>query len=352
MGTVKAYACYSKNEQLRIHSSSGAIFSCLASQILSAGGIVYGVAMSEDCYRAEFISVTDEEGLKKLRGSKYLQANAGDTFRKVKADLAEGKTVLFSGTGCQVNGLKSFLGKNYDNLICVDVICHGAPSPELWKKYAQYQEQQNGGKLKSINFRCKDAGWTDFGMKEVIGGDIPEKRLYISKNEDPYMQMFLRNYSLRPSCYACTAKDVKLSDLTIGDFWGIKEVAPEMNDHKGTSLVLVRTEKGKHLFEVIQENLKTKEVTYEDGVRSNPAEYRSPVRPEQRDPFFPDMRRMDFEALAKKYAASPSYPLKSRVKRKIKNMVKLVTEKLQRRVTCHSNTEYGLLFVFDSQEKQ
>lgn len=126
------------------------------------------------------------------------------------------------------------------------MICHGAPSPALWKKYAEYQEKKNCGKLKGINFRCKDDSWTDFGMKEVLT-EIPQskaKQLYISKDEDSYMQMFLRDYCLRPSCYDCVAKKVKMEDLTIADFWGINEVAPEMNDGNGTSLVLIRTDKG------------------------------------------------------------------------------------------------------------
>lgn len=112
------------------------------------------------------------DGLIWLRGSKYLQARVGNTYKQVKDDLLAGKLVLFSGTGCQVNGLKSFLGKDYDNLLCVDVICHGAPSPALWKRYAEYQEKKNRGKLMEINFRCKDDSWTDFGMKEVLA-DIP-----------------------------------------------------------------------------------------------------------------------------------------------------------------------------------
>ena len=157
----------------------------LAEYVLEQHGVVYGVAMSEDCYSAEFISVTCKEQLTKLRGSKYLQAKVGNSYKRVKEDLVSGTPVLFSGTGCQVNGLKSFLGKEYENLICVDVICHGALSPALWQKYATYQEQKNGGKLKDINFRCKDNGWTDFGMKEICKS-VPNdetKKLYISKDK-------------------------------------------------------------------------------------------------------------------------------------------------------------------------
>ena len=150
---------------LHMNSSSGAVFSALSSYIFSVNGVVYGVAMADDCCSAVFISVTDEEGLKKLRGSKYLQAKIGDTYKNVKKDLLDGKTVLFTGTGCQINGLKNFLQKDYNNLICVDVICHGVPSPELWRKYVYYQEKKNKGKLEYVNFRCKDESWTNFGMQ-------------------------------------------------------------------------------------------------------------------------------------------------------------------------------------------
>ena len=323
MKPTKVYAGYNMNQDVRLSSSSGAVFSLIAENVLSHNGTVYGVKMSDDCYLAEFTRVTDIAGLVWLRGSKYLQAKVGNTYKQIKDDLLAGKQVLFSGTGCQVNGLKSFLGKVYDNLLCVDVICHGAPSPALWKKYAEYQEKKNGGKLKGINFRCKDDSWMDFGMKEVLA-EIPQteaKQLYISKDKDAYMQMFLRDYCLRPSCYDCVAKSVKMADLTIADFWGINDVAPEMNDGNGTSLILVRTDKGMKMFNTISSNLKLKEVAYKDGVRSNPAEYRSSRRPPQRDTFFIDMQSMRFEELERKYAVPLKVTLKSRIKRKIKEII-------------------------------
>lgn len=138
---MKAYAAYSKNDNLRMLSSSGAIFSILSSYIFSLHGSVYGVAMTEDCYGSRFIRATDENGLAALRGSKYLQAKMGMTFKHVKEDLEAGIFVLFSGTACQINGLRNFLGKEYSNLYLMDVICHGVPSPKLWKKYAIYQEK-------------------------------------------------------------------------------------------------------------------------------------------------------------------------------------------------------------------
>lgn len=341
MNPLKTYACYNKNDDLRIRSSSGAVFSSLAEYVFEKHGIVYGVAMSSDCYAAEFISVTNENDLAKLRGSKYLQAKVGNAFKDIKRDLMSGKIVLFTGTGCQVNGLKKFLGKEYENLICIDVICHGAPSPTLWKKYAQYQEQRNEGKLKSINFRCKDKGWTNFGMKEALedttDGNI--KKLLISKDEDYYMQMFLRNYCLRPSCYECIAKKQKMSDLTIADFWGINNVEPEMSDGLGTSLVLIRTIKGQNVFNHISCELKLKEVSYEAGVKENPAEFKSCMRPPQRETFFDDMNNMSFETLGKKYATPVDMTFKGKIKRRIKNIIKNVGG-------AESNAEYGLLFVF------
>ena len=346
MKPEQAYACYNINKDVRLSSSSGAVFSSLAEYVLKQQGIVYGVKMSEDCYSAKFTRVTDIGGLVCLRGSKYLQAKVGDTYKQVKEDLIAGKFVLFSGTGCQVNGLKSFLGKEYDNLFCVDVICHGVPSPALWKKYAEYREKENGGKLKNVNFRCKDDSWIDFGMKEVLE-NIPEdsvKKFYISKDKDPYMQMFLRDYCLRPSCYECVAKREKLSDLTVADFWGINDVAPEMNDGLGTSLVLIRTQKGKEIFNYISCKMKLKEVTYEVGVKGNPAEYKSCARPSQRDTFFDDMHTMSFEELEGKYGAPIKYSLKTRAKRKVKKIIKNMLRVIGG--GAESNTEYGLLFVF------
>lgn len=332
---MKVYAAYYDNK-IRSESSSGGVFSLIATKF----EVIYGVAMTEDCYSAEFKRVMAGEDLSPLRCSKYLQAKVGNTFSQVKEDLETGKSVLFTGTGCQVNGLKTFLGRDYEKLVCIDVICHGAPSPALWRKYAKYQEEKNEGKLKYINFRCKDVNWNDFGMKELLNN----KRIYIPKDKDPYMQMFLSDFCLRPSCYECVAKNVKMSDLTIADFWGIDNVAPDMNDGNGTSLVLVRTKKGKDIFEKISGDLKLKEVTYEEGIKCNPAEYKSCKRPNQRETFFDDMNVMNFEELKKKYIIPIKTPFWKRVARKIKSHIKSA---LQIFVGGQKgNKEYGLLFLF------
>jgi coenzyme F420-reducing hydrogenase beta subunit len=338
---MKTYAAIYNNNEIRENSSSGGIFSALADKF----DVVYGVAMTDDCYGAEIIRV--EGDISPLRGSKYFQAKVGDAFKQVRKDLMDGKKVLFSGTGCQINGLSTFLGKEFSNLFLLDIICHGAPSPKLWRAYAKYQENKHG-KLENVNFRCKDDSWVDFGMKE--------NQLYISKDTDSFMRMFLRNYCFRPACYECHAKHYKKSDMTIADFWGIQNVAPEMNDGKGTSLVITRTEKGQELFDSIKSELKWKEVSYEDGVKGNPSEYSSVARPQQRDTFFTDLEKIPFEEMEKKYAADIKVSLPRKVVRKIKRTIKKIlgggTQKLTPMLTTvsssrsRSNADYGMLLTF------
>lgn len=336
---MKAYAAY-YNNKIRMDSSSGGIFSLLAFQF----DVVYGVAMTEDCYGCEFVQMKGD--IAPIRGSKYFQAKVGDAFKKVKTDILSEKSVLFSGTGCQINGLKHFLGKEYENLMCVDVICHGVPSPKLWREYVAYQESKYG-KLANVNFRCKDDSWTDFGMKE--------NQLYISKDKDTFMRMFLRNYCLRPACYECHAKYYKKSDITIGDFWGIENVAPEMNDGMGISLIITRTEKGQILFDKIKTELEWKEVYYEDGVKNNPAEYTSAIHPKERETFFDDLSSISFEEMERKYATDRKAFFPKRVFRKLKNLKKEFfnsflgggNEGKQR-----NNADYGVLFTFYKEEKR
>lgn len=324
---MKTYAAIYKNE-IREMSSSGGVFSALASQF----EVVYGVAMTKDCYGAEMIRV--EGDVSPLRSSKYLQAKLGDSFKRTREDLILGKKVLFSGTGCQINGLKNFLGREYDNLFCIDVVCHGVPSPKLWREYVKFQESKHG-KLEQINFRAKEESWKKFGIKE--------NHLYIPRGKDPFMNMFLDDFCLRPSCYNCRAKKYRLSDISIADFWGIEQVAPEMNDGMGTSLIIARTEKGQKLFDSIKEKLNWKEVDYNDAVRDNPAEYRSAIRPLQRDTFFSDLQLRSFNYMIRKYAPDTKIMRLRNLWRKAKGIVKKC---VGGGVTPRTNSNYGMLFVF------
>lgn len=311
---MECYAAFNKNEDIRMKSSSGGLFSLFASEVINNSGVVYGVRMSEDNYSTVYDRASNEQELEALRGSKYLQAKIHDTYIKVKNDLDNGIYVLFTGTGCQINGLKNFLRKDYDNLICVDVICHGTPSPKLWKEYLVYQENKLGGdKITDVKFRNKDCGWENYRMKQ--------DDTYIPMSDDIFMQLFLRNFALRPSCYNCAAKKNKCSDITLGDFWGIDDVSPEMNDHKGTSLVIVRSQKGQEFLDSVKDDLVIKSVTYEDGVRCNPSEHLSTDYPQERSTFFDDLDSLGFEALYKKYL---QLTLKGKIRRfagKVKNKV-------------------------------
>ena len=320
---IATYAAYSRNHNLRMDSSSGAIFSHLAEIIIIEAGVVYGVAMTDDCSRAEYVRINKIEDLGRLRGSKYMQAFIGNTFASVKKDLDEGILVMFSGTGCQINGLKAFLGKDYSNLLCVDIICHGVPSQKLWEAYHRSIENKYGSKVVAVNFRDKKYGWSDFGIAKV---DSHHQAVYRSKNTDPYMLMFLRDFCLRPSCYECHAKTVKKADVTLADFWGVNKVIPRYNDGLGISLVILRTEKGKNIFDLITDRIENREISYEQGIIGNKAEYQSAIRPQERDMFYKDMNSLSFEDLSERYAVPTKISVMNKMKRIVKRIVAILTK--------------------------
>ena len=340
----QAYAVVNRDEETRRQSSSGGVFTLLAAQTIHHGGVVFGAAMADDQYSVRHIAVETVEGLAALRGSKYLQSEIGRTYLQARKALQAGREVLFSGTPCQIKGLNTFSQKDCPNLLCVDVICHGVPSPKLWKAYAQYVEAKAETKLVHVNFRCKDSGWTNFGIKRI---DPNHKAMYVSKDKDPYMRMFLRDYCLRPSCYACIAKPQKSSDLTIADFWGIDKVLPAMDDGKGVSLVIARTKKGLDLLDCIGEAIVSKQVPYEGAVKENPSEYKSAGCPAERGCFFEDMAEMTFAELEAKYAAPTRVSLKSKAKKMVKKVI--LKTPLSKFVGGGKPTDqtYGMLFTFE-----
>lgn len=291
---MKSYAAIYK-DNIRELSSSGGVFGCISLEF----DVIYGVSFNSDFTFTRFERC--ESDISSLRGSKYFQARVGEAFKEVRKDLQKGFKVLFTGTACQINGLLLYLNKDYDNLVTVDVMCHGVPSEKLWNKYLDFLNLK--GKIEYVNFRDKKTGWEDFSLN--ING-VSE-----SLHENPYMQMFLRNYSLRPSCYNCRSKgNNKMSDLTIADFWGVDDLAPEMYDNKGTSLVIVRTEKGEKVFDIVKHVLTYKEVNYEDSIKYNYAEISSVERPVLRDNFYKDLDNINFESMIKKYAGKKKQKLK------------------------------------------
>ena len=267
----------------REQSSSGGIFTLLAERTLKNGGVVFGAAFDEGCYSVSHLAINSNEGLKELRLSKYLQSDKKSTYSEAETLLIEGKQVLFSGTPCEIAGLKQYLGKEYENLLCVDVVCHGAPSQKIWENHLKIFESKYDGKVNKVNFRDKTHHIHHHRIIQTKEG----KDVLFSKGSDPYMLLFLSNYSLRPSCYQCSYKGNNyFSDITLGDFWGIGTVCPEMQDGKGTSMIITRTYHGLSVLYEIMHLLNLKEVEFSNAVRNNPTLIESVKEPADRDVFF------------------------------------------------------------------
>ncbi len=302
----KAYACINKDENIRENSSSGGIFTLIAKEIINMGGVVFGTKFDSN-FNVIHSYTSLEEELYKFRGSKYVQSIIGDNYKIAKSFLEAGKYVLFTGTPCQIEGLLAYLGKKYDKLFTQDIICHGVPSPKVWRKYLDYRKHKDEDRPLSINFRNKDNGWSSYNLKFTYENKSYKK----SQVEDKYMQAFLRNVCLRDSCYKCSFKKInRLSDITLADFWGIQRVKPELYDNKGTSLVIVNSEKGKELFESIKENIIQEEVNIEEALVGNTAMLTSAVVDKNRVKFFENLDKLDFSVLVNKYTEKPSLMLK------------------------------------------
>ncbi len=294
----ESYGIKAIDDKLREASSSGGYFSLLAAYILSQSGTIYGAAMAEDMRSAHHIRIDSNEQLSLLLGSKYLQSRMESCYNMVKIDLDGGKKVLFSGVPCQINGLKGYLQRDYENLYCVEVICHGVPSPKLWAKYVSFLERKYHAEVTTVNFRKKKHSWNNFGL--YVTGETIE--LFQSLHTNPYLRMFLRNMCLRPSCYQCNAKYLEsMADMTIADFWGVGNITKELSDDKGVSLVLIQSDKGDALFEQVKKYTIYQKVNYKEAINYNLSYYKSVEKPQERDEFFYDMNSMEFKNLIKKY---------------------------------------------------
>ena len=236
------YVAYHLDEKIRLESSSGGVFTALAEDVIQQGGIVFGAAFDHE-YLVHHIGVENLSDLEKLRGSKYLQSRTEDTFREAKAALDQGRRVLYSGTGCQIAGLKAYLKQDYANLLTVDILCHGVPSPALWTLYLAEMEKKHGGTVRRVSFREKKPGWKNYSVSiSFSNNNIEYEKCF---REEPYMQMFLKNICLRPSCYQCKFKTINSqADITLGDCWGIEKYMPEIDDDKGISGIFVHSENG------------------------------------------------------------------------------------------------------------
>lgn len=248
-----SYVGYAKNDNIRMNSSSGGVFSLLAENIISDDGVVYGAAFDES-FSVHHIGIDCIEDLRYLRGSKYLQSRTENTFKEVKVILENGRKVLYTGTACQIAGLKQYLNKEYKDLITVDVLCHGVPSPKVWDYYLEKKRQENNTEIRYINFRNKRNGWKKFEVKIDYLNSNKYEKVY---SEDPYMLFFLEEMCLRPSCHNCLFKKLERpTDLTIGDCWGIENYMKQMDDDKGTSVIFTHTKKGEEMLKSIWDKMK------------------------------------------------------------------------------------------------
>lgn len=249
---------YNKNTDERLYSSSGGIFPLLCKNVISQGGICYGVAFKDD-FQTEFIRIHNNEDLKTIFSSKYLEAEKGLIYRKVKQDLIEGKIVLFSGSPCQVYGLKGFLQKDYTNLLLVDLFCYGIPSPVIWDRWIQYIAA--GRNPVFVDFRDKTYGWDNYSLRIVFSDGTSYCE---PKAHDKYIATFSKGAFIRKSCYNCHLKAFpRVSDITLGDFQELKEIYPEENPHAGWSMIKIHTVKGQAVFEEIKNDVEFHIVTGE-----------------------------------------------------------------------------------------
>lgn len=300
---ITYYAAQCK-DKFRTQCSSGGVFGAIAEYIIKSNGIVYGAAFNADFTKLAHKGITKKEHLIQIFKSKYLQSETGECFREIKENLENNRQVVFCGCPCQVDGLKSYLKKDYDNLITIDILCHGVPSPLAYNAFLK--EASNGKKdsVKSVDFRDKRYGWgTLLSVKFKEQEDV-----YYEYYNGNYFRAFLKGLTMRECCYSCRYAQVnRVGDVTIGDFWGIKQISNELDDGQGTSLVICNTYKGENLLKQINKDIRIlKKITQESVIaiaeKNNGALIRPTNRPQMRDCFFYHINRGDSFSKAVRYA--------------------------------------------------
>ena len=262
------YGGWSRDEDVRKNSSSGGIFSELARYIIESGGIVFGVAWDKNLSPVH-IRVSNIGDVSRLRGSKYLQSYVGRAYKNVKLELSGGRTVLFSGTPCQIAGLRSYLreNENQSELVTVEVVCHGVPSSLIFKKYLDWVESKHRKKVVGINFRDKRDGWEKFRVAIKFEDNT---EIYKYHPFNPFFRGYLQNLYLRQSCYDCPFSTIpRVADITLGDFWG---APPTIHDNRGVSVLIANTQKGDSLLKELEKlgRIVLIEIDKEVAIRGNP----------------------------------------------------------------------------------
>lgn len=324
LNQTKAYAAVNSDQVTRNTSTSGGVFTLLAKTVLNKNGVVFGAAYNPDFSVSHQYTET-EDGLQKFSGAKYVQSDIGESYRQVKSFLNENRYVLFSGTPCQIAGLQSYLGKDYEKLICVDLICHGIPSPKVWQHYVDYRAKVDNNCIRPeyINLRSKTTGWKRYSV-EFRYSDKTYAKVFA---DDPYMHGYIKDLYTRPSCFDCKFKGLQRnSDFTLGDYWGIESQYPEMNDGMGTSLVVVHSEKAALMWNEIADRMQFREVDPEAALQWNPMAVQSTPYQEKLDEFFARYKDENFEQLVWELVPKP-VPQKNSLLRRIKNKIRQVIKR-------------------------
>ena len=321
--TDKALGCYiayNTSEKIRKTSSSGGLFFQLASLIIHRGGVVYGAAFDSD-FSVHHIRTNSHEQLLSLKGSKYTQSRIENVYLDVHNDLKNGKLVVFSGTACQVAGLKAFLGTDHEErLLTIDLLCHGVPSPKVWNLYLKYISIINKT-ITHIDFRNKSTGWKNYSMRVDFEGHESYTCIH---QEDCYSQLFLSNICLRPSCYDCKFKKLERpSDITLGDAWGVNKIMPEYDDDEGTSIILTHTFKGEKWLKQIESEIRIAPADVNIVLPPSADSRKSVKSHEMREVFFERMKRDSIRI----FDWWKRYHLRLKYKNRIKNILRRVKPK-------------------------
>ncbi len=314
-----AFAAVCVDETIRSTSSSGGVFSLIAEAVINDGGAVFGAAFDSN-FRVCHIKAESIDQLTALRTSKYVQSDLGNCYAEAEQLLKDGRKVLFTGTACQISGLLGYLRHEYEGLITQDVFCLGVPSPAVWDEYKKFRA--TGRELTAISFRHKLPEEKTYALRFQFadGSELIER-----SSTCLYTKAFVGRLCLRESCYDCAFKGLsRSSDITLADFWGVESHAPELDDGKGVSLVLIHSEKGRAVFDSISAMLRTKKVNATLAVESNPMAVQSAYREKNRDLFMQKYKKNGFDKALYK-CEMPS--LKIRIKRKIKKLFTLIQNK-------------------------
>lgn len=321
---TKVFAMKNKKASERTNSASGGIFPLIAQFVIKKKGVVFGAAYDQE-FEVRHIKVEKEEDIAKLQSAKYTQSIMGNTFVEVGKALSENRWVVFSGTPCQCIGLKIFLKKEYDKLIIVDLVCHGVPSPKVWRTYIKWRSnQENDGKLpEHINMRSKYSGWSKYSYSTEFdygNGNISR----FPNGQDPFMKAFVGNICLRKSCSQCPAKGIeRCSDFTLGDYWGVWNQHPEFDDNKGTSIVFTHSKKAIEILNEIKSQAECIKVDMEEAIKENSSMIVSSQEHPKRDEFLKEITYENFDKTVDKYFPKPNESgLFKRVKGKLGRILK------------------------------